>query len=324
MISIVYLTNRKENLFHWFAQSILRQDIDNYEIIVVDFWLNKDRETYYESLIPTSIPLKCIKPLPSPIQGDCRVTSQNYFSASNARNTGLVYAKGDYIMYVDDLSVLSAEWGIGVSEAANGRYILEGAYRKDKGMAVEDGVQISGEPSGIDSRWGQCGDGKQRGNSSWLFGCSVGMPIDIACEVNGWDCMCDILGYEDSQMGERLQKLGVQFIYDKRVLTIESEEHHFLDGNYFVRFDPAVDTWEQYLSVLNKFRLSTTTFNNFVRYDASHILIDCVKQKGHRAYGNNFDIHELRNKVKAGTEITMEDMKFATHFWFDGKPLTEM
>lgn len=320
MITLAYITNRKQPMLHWFFDSLLHQSADvEMEVIVVDANAEEERDLIYKTL-----PYRVVKPLPSLVQGYHKVTKDNWFSASNARNTGLVHARGNFIMYIDDLSTCAETWLNGVVNAYRGGYVLEGAYRKDWNMVVEDGVLVSSvqKPEGMDSRWNQARGNK--GYASWLFGCSVGMPVELALQVNGWEHLTDAIGYEDSLMGIRLQRAGARFVYDKSVLTIESSELHFTEGNFYKREDPET-TQEQYFEILKRFGVEHSTFKHIHRYDASHALLDITYlSKENRCQGNNFDLKELRDKVQNGGVITLKDMKLPQVHWFTGKPFADM
>lgn len=321
MITIAYISNRITNKFEWFIDSLARQLNGRQvpiQIVYVDFW--KSQHPLFEITEP-DFEIKHVEPIPSLVQGEHRITSKNYFSASNARNTGLVYAKYNYVMYVDDLSVLMPTWLDAVIEAAQGQYILEGAYRKDNQMVVEEGLLVSSVVSSEDSRWHRCGGGKQQGYDSWLYGCSVGVPLQTALEMNGWDLLGDTIGYEDSNFGIRAAKYGAQFIYDKRALTVESDELHFVEGNYFCREDP-VATEEEYMSALNSFGVYRSVYNGQKR-DMSHAMLDIVYARDHRAAHNYFSLRDLR-EIASHRPITIEDMKYPKIHWFTGLKLTDL
>lgn len=336
-ITLCYITCRKNNLIEWFLDSLeinLRSclacgKINEYEVVIVSPYLKPEKysQIYKEeygdkSRTVWSYDIQVVSPLPSLVQGDCKVTKENWFSAANARNAGLIHSTGDYIMYIDDLSILSPTWLQAVIEAANEGYVLQGAYRKDKKVVVENGVLISSEPDGIDSRWNQCGDSKQHGHSSWTYGCSIGIPVELLLKVNGWDCLTDTIGYEDTLMGIMLQKQGARFVYDKRALTIESSEHHFLEGNYYRREDPAT-TRENYFEILNRFGVTMSLYPSIKRYDSSHAMIDLSKQKN-QAVLNNFNVRELRSKVQNGEQVTLADMNYPDRHWFTGELLSDL
>jgi hypothetical protein len=125
-------------------------------------------------------------------------------------------------------------------------------------------------------------------------------------------------------MGIRLQRAGARFVYDKQVLTIESSEHHFIEGNFYKREDPET-TAENYFEILKRFGIRDTTFKHIHRYDMSHALLDITYlSKENVCQGNHFNLRELRDKVQNGGTITLEDMKLPEKHWFTGKPFSEM
>lgn len=329
MISIVYITNRKSPMFEWFASSLARQlDLTPIEVIVVDGW-SEERAIYFDSHLPAKIDFRYVKPLPSFCQGKHRLTKDEWFSATIARNTGFVYAKYDYVVFADDLSVLMPEWLKAVKEAAMKKYVVEGCYEKRNKLVVENGLLVNSEAlpneSGVDSRFKQVPnkDGLNQGYPEWLFGCSFGMPLKLALQMNGFDEMCSITGYEDTQFGMRLSKLRTQFRYDTRMKSVESAEMHFTDGQYFKRIDPETDR-DTYYSILSKFGLPSSIYSEIQRYDASHIIVDTMKQLGHKAYWNNYDLNQLRAKAQNGEEITVEDMNFPKKWWFDDSQISDL
>lgn len=335
-ITCCYITNRKEPLFEWFLNSLIRQYANKIndvklELLVVSYWhkrvLIEDTELFKQGKN-----IKFIQPLPSFCQGEHRLTKENYFSATIARNTGFAYAApdSDYIVFIDDLSILMPTWLDAVIQAANEGVVIQGSYRKDKQVVVEDGVLISSEqtPQGQDSRFNLIRGERGEGRPEWLFGCSFGLPLQLALKVNGFDEMASITGYEDSQYGIRLKAAGAKFVYDKRMLTIESEEHHFQEGNYFNRIDPEV-TPERYEQVLKNFGLKGSIYGKNIRRDASHLINDITKQLctnhgRYRSYWNNYDLTLLREKIHSCNEVDVEDMKFPERWWVDDKPLSEL
>jgi len=334
MISIVYTTNRKENkFFEWFLPSLISQIKDvQVEIILVDYWCEEEKAIVafqsvdfggFQTKIKEII-VKHIRPLPSYCQGKYKLTQENWFSATVSRNTAMCHAKYKYLAFADDLSVLSPTWLDAVIEACNGEYVVQGTYRKDKNMVVENGVLISSEPSAHDHRSVNTPYGGQiTGHPEWSYGCSLGMPLELALEVNGYDELCSITGYEDCNFGIRLGRAGARFIFDTRMLTIESEELHHTEGNYFKRVDPET-TREKYYQVLSGFGIGHSSFHSIERHDASHIIVDCAKKGSVKSSWNQYNLRSLRDKIQTGERITKEDMNFPLHWWFDDKALNEM
>src|ERR1043165_3971320 len=96
-LTITYVTGRKDPKIDWFFDSLDRQiegsGVTINEVIVVSrYYLD------YESLFLTQV-----KPKPNVWQGEHRLTKEDWWAMSNARNTALCLCKADYIAYVDDL-----------------------------------------------------------------------------------------------------------------------------------------------------------------------------------------------------------------------------
>ncbi len=314
MITICYLTNRDNPRLEWFLHSLQKQyDLSiPIEILVVDGserYLNGEYPEY-NNLITYSI----IEPKPTPWQGRYRTASKNYFSAANARNTGIVYSKGDYIVYVDDLSVLMPTWWQAVKKAYTERYIVLGAYKKVKNLSVTNGVPTHYEetPHGNDSRLQY---GSRKADGGWLYGCSCGFPIEWLLNVNGWDEITGAIGYEDCHLGLRLNKLKCPMYYDTNMLTLECEECHG-EGAPFVREDYLL-TEEQYMDARRRLNI-TGWYQKGAGTDVSHLLMDMAYSPQFWSWGNDYDLRKLRET---------KDFKLPTgeeKFWVDLKPIKEM
>lgn len=227
MLTICYVTYRRDPILEWFFESLYREakgDFRRINVIVVD------HHQPIRTIDCKEIPFKHVWTKPSVWQGPYRLTREEYFSASNARNTGLCHAPDGWIAYVDDLSVLMPGWLMAVCEAMAGNYIALGAYKKVKKLDVRDGLVRSCEefPAGVDSRWPHGNDeGPVVAGGRWMYGCSVVMPVESLLTINGWpEDLCDGCGGEDYCCGIALANNGYPFRYDRRMLTYESEEHH--------------------------------------------------------------------------------------------------
>ncbi|MEK7500432.1 MAG: glycosyltransferase family A protein, partial [Patescibacteria group bacterium] len=124
MISIIYITSRKKPRFDWFVDSLqlnLKQfPLLPVELIFVDYWKDERDKNKYDSdendfeqirvWQDMIVQYKHVAPLPSFCQGPHKITKTEYFSASTARNTGFGHAKYDYVVFVDDASVLGPQW----------------------------------------------------------------------------------------------------------------------------------------------------------------------------------------------------------------------
>ena len=234
-LTICYQTCRREPHFEWFMDSLSNQLEDLKEpldvcLVVVDFYaserLDKPLECHLSNVIT-------VEPKPCVWQGEHRLTKEHWFAASNSRNTGLCLAKDGYIAYVDDLSVLCPGWLLNVRQSMNWNGVTLGAYRKVRNLVVENGNIISYDktwPGGRDSRWNYGNDsGSVPANGDMLFGCSLVGPVEAFLSVGGWPELCDGLSFEDVIMGQAMENKGVRFMYNRNMLTFESDEHHGIE-----------------------------------------------------------------------------------------------
>jgi hypothetical protein len=243
MISVVIVTSRKDNRLEWLFESIARQipqgEQNQFQFIVVDRFADEEgRKEATKIKFQVAFGLDSnfvhLSPKPTPWQGSSRLTKEEYFSPANARNTGLCLAKGEYVIFADDISVALPTWLAAAQNIVSRGEIALGAYRKVKSMEVSDGLikAFEDHPSGHDCRW-HIGrdDSDVEVPPGMLFGCSVGGPIEAFLSVNGFDERCDAMGIggEDTMMGLMLQRRGHKLMYSRRMLTYESEELHHIE-----------------------------------------------------------------------------------------------
>lgn len=305
MITIAYFTNRKNPRFHWFSQSLHRELLGSYEgirIVVVDFWAEEPgRKDEFRKLAYCD--LIHVTPMPNPWQGKHRITNTECFAAANARNTAICLAPDGWIVFVDDLSVLLPGWWNAVKDAMFSGYIVLGAYKKVKNLVVENGNIVSFEEfnPGVDSRWRVGSDnGPVIAAGSWMFGCSLAAPVEAFLTINGFDSDCDSLGSEDYVAGIMLEKNGFRMMYDRRMLTYESEEAHH-EEPAFKRFDKGVSP-----------------------NDKSHAILRMVMNGRNTApnYFGEGGIRALRQRILEGQEFPIR--KVPDRDWFDGQLLSEI
>lgn len=299
MITIAYTTNRRNPRFEWFVDSLVRQcGCDPIELLVIDFYAaERDLAAYARS---RGLNATSHAPKPTVWQGPHRLTKANYFAAANTRNTAICLAKHDYLVFADDLSVLTPTWYGRVKLAAAEGYVVCGSYAKVKNLVVEDGVIIHHEdhPAGRDARrlhqrsFGPC-------PSNWFYGCSCGAPIEAFLTINGYPEICDGMGYEDSVTGDALANAGFSIRFDPEMLTWESEEAHH-EEPAFKREDPGKSP-----------------------NDKSHALLNmCRGAKRFENYFGAIGIRGLRKLVQIGEPFPV--VRIPEHEWFTGKRLSEL
>lgn len=299
MLTIAYMTCRNNPRFEWFVDGLRRQTISHpFKLLVVDFFAaERDLAEYARA---SGITASSVEPKPTVWQGAHRKTKENFFAASNARNTAICLADPGYLVFADDLSVPTPKWLERVKAAETGGYVVCGSYEKALEMVVEDGILIhkKDHPPGHDARrvaqptFGQC-------HPSWFYGCSCGAPLEAFLEINGYPEIADGMGYEDAVTGEAIARNGHKLFFDPEMLTIESEEAHH-EGKPFRRDDPGVSP-----------------------HDKSHALLSICK--GATRFENYFGdggIRMVRAEARAG--LGFPPATIPEHEWFTGKRLEDL
>jgi glycosyltransferase involved in cell wall biosynthesis len=318
-VSIVYLTHREAPHFHWFADALARQiGQDDVEVIVVDGLYASSRREAFTAATNGRFAFQYVPAKPTPYSGAHRLTTADCFAAASARNTGIIYATRAYIVFADDVSVPQPRWWARVKAAAAGGYVVAGAYQKHYEVQVSGGLLVHSRPfdAGIDSRW-QLGDDTRpvRVAGSQLFGCSFGAPRSVLLDVNGSDEICDPVGGEDSNLGCRLEWSGHEILYDRAMLTIESEELHV---------GPAP----------RRVMRSTTPYAYMLRLREFGLTERAV----HGAWDNSFMTCDLLFGIRTPQTLgnyyvldgfTPDDLprlpqRFPTRYWFDGQPVATL
>lgn len=302
-LSIAYHTARKLPMVEWFRDSLVPQikPGDEIQVIITDFFHSERKWAQLRDWLHVDCK-------PCVWQGKHRLTNNDYFSPSNARNTSLCYAKHDHIAFVDDLSLLGPQWLQAVRESIEGGYIACGAFRKVRHMEVQRGelIRFMDHGAGRDSRWEKGDDNKAVDcPSNWLFGCSCAMPVAALEKVNGWpEAVCDStgVGAEDCFMGQTLKNTGHVLKYDRRMFTYESEELHFQ---------------EPLMRRIDMGNIGTQDSKSW----AAVRMLQNVKH-----FDNDFspfpDIAALRRHVLGGGEFPIPQNP--KHCWYSSKPLAEL
>lgn len=304
MLTIVFTTSRKYPQWKWFADSLERELLQNAQqlplkeikIIVIDLLASERGLEFHDLPVGELCGFVQCTPKPTPWQGFHRQTQEDWFAASNARNTAIAMAPDGYIAFVDDLSWMMPGWLDAVVAAIAGGYIACGAYRKVFQLKPEPQVTYVDNPHGHDARWRYGRDGTAvpcQGN--WMYGCSLAAPVQAFLDVNGYPESCDGMGYEDAVCGLVIQRNGYRFMYDRRMLTLESEEGH-AQGPVMRREDPGVSP-----------------------NDKSHAML--ARYATAKRFDNPFDLSEIRaGYLKSGLLEFPKPEASATE-WFTGKPL---
>jgi hypothetical protein len=235
-ITIYYLTCRPDPKFKMFADSLfdqmceLKGELPRIKLCVIDFHVQYDpsRVEYFNS---HGLEVKVMAPKPTVFQGLYRETKFDCFCASNTRNTGFVDCDTNYIVFVDDLSVLGPKWLKEVLRGYAEQSVLMGTYYKAKDLGYDGFINYVAITSTDSRRLALTGDERVSYDTSSLYGCSFAMPLIHALMVDGFDECCDGIGAEDYQFGIRLARTGVASYFCPDMLTVEDEHAHHTGEN---------------------------------------------------------------------------------------------
>jgi Glycosyl transferase family 2 len=218
-LTLVTITGRPEHQWRWMTDSLMRQLTSDCDGKITLRLILSDGKAY------PGIG-NCCGPKPSLWQGPHRVTAEDWWAASNARNTGICLADTEWIVFLDDRTVLAPTWLQAVKDAMEGNYIMLGAYEKRRDMLVEDGRIVEpGTRLSLDNRW-QHMEAQQLPNpfpcdGGWFYGCCIAMPLAWALDVGGFEEAMDGMGFEDQITGMMYHNAGYPMKYDMRAFCIQ-------------------------------------------------------------------------------------------------------
>ncbi len=217
-LTIVYLTGRGDAAnYYWFVYSLARQLRGRtVEVIRVDF----DGPEFDGSQ------KMCVAPKPSIWQGKYKQTSEEWWAASNGRNTGIALCETEWIAFCDDRSYLAPSWLDSVEAAMEGNYVVCGSYEKRKDMVIYNGEVLNcGTLMSMDNRW-EHAEKEQlpipyRCAGNWVYGCSLALPMEWALQVGGFEEALDGASGEDTAFGIMLANNGYPIYFDQRMHLVE-------------------------------------------------------------------------------------------------------
>lgn len=331
MISIIYLTFRQDPKFEWFLDSLWNECKANkfktkyIQIVFVDSYLwytnPQTRKDDLKRIMKERFDYVHIPPKPTPYQGPYKLTPVDFFCAANTRNTGVCYAKYDFVMFVDDLSILCPGWFKNVIEAQNANnYVIAGTFRKITNMVVSKGKLISGDITDIDSRAKiYKTDKRVEIPGGHLYGCSFGMPLHMYLAVNGQNELCDTIGGEDYEFGMRLSKAGFKILYNPLLLTYESVNLAETNNSLY-RINLSTNR-ETYFQLLQKYNVDPKKIDHLV-YDSVRFFLDVLAHTPTTyAHNNGISLAQLRQDVKNNIPFKLPNI---TTYFFNNQPLNTL
>lgn len=288
-LTIAYITARKQPHIEWFFDSLQNQtdkEFGGIPVVVVDSYQGELRNLNSELV-------KHVRPKPNVWQGENRLTKQDWWAVSNARNTALCLCNTDWIVWVDDRCVLMTGWLDAVRAAMKGEYAVCGNYEKRHSMTVENGVIQNGgiitgkdarESHGLHNCYGQ------------FWGGTYATPTEWALNINGWEELVDGLGAEDYIFGFMLCNAGYMTKYDPALKIVEDRTPGE-SGPDMKKTDKGVSP-----------------------KDKSHAALD--KFGGLKRAIHPWDIRQIRESVLKGEPFPGIEA-FPKEDWYDGQPIEQ-
>jgi hypothetical protein len=237
MITIAYISARLDPRFDLFADSLAPQLKPTDQVVFVDQFVefNPNRVSEYRELVDGRFEMLHIAPKPSIWRGRSRKTRRAFADTSGTRNTAIIVAKNDYIVFIDDLSAVHPGWREYHQKAADNNWIFAGSYQSARNVKVLlDGTIHYNRLGGPDGRIKhQPTNDSIPIPGSWLFGSNAGIPMECLLKVNGYDEFCARRGVEDCQLGARLAHAGFadRMFYNKNCMVTEDQWYHHAAAN---------------------------------------------------------------------------------------------
>jgi glycosyltransferase involved in cell wall biosynthesis len=217
------------------AENCVKQTFDDFELIVVDLLWEKRPRYLEENFGGLGFPILHI-PDKNSIFRDLHLVR-----ICSARNTGLLYARGQCVIFTDDCQ----DW------SANALERLASWGKNDVGATIRLHRDNGKGPVECDSRWEAYGiEGTLRtkcvnaAGIGYLGGSLSMVPLINMLQCNGWDEMFDGgRQLEDSDMAKRLGAGGLQIALEGHAKCIEYKQTpcsgHIMRTNTIVKCNGA-------------------------------------------------------------------------------------
>jgi hypothetical protein len=173
-------------------------------------------------------------PKPSVWQGPNRLTKRDLWDKASASNTGLCYAEGACVVFVDDCTIVNDEFLLwhyrmssrGLAACGGYKYTLRGTSKVENGRLVAGKFEDPGDHR-LTTRDvpGECPGG-------WMYGGNASCPLEAALRVNGFDeIMSGQGGLEDCEFGLRIAR-AVPLWFVPGALAYQLTETHETVGEF--------------------------------------------------------------------------------------------
>lgn len=220
-ISVILVTKRLDPKFEWALQSLKDQTFRDFEYIIIDGYYNRRNERVKRLIENANVNFPVLY-LP---EKHSRWRGQRA-QISNARNTGLIFASGQYVVFHDDCIKMKPDW-----LEKHLKYLEQGhivasswiGYRRveEDGKGIEDDI-------GIEYRIKMVKD-PQITTAAWFYCANCSFPLQAGLDINGFDEDYDgEIGQEDLQFGLRLERNGYKMVFDPtNLVEVYMMSHHY-------------------------------------------------------------------------------------------------
>jgi hypothetical protein len=204
---------RDKHILEQMIENCKRQTFKDFELIIVDLMWTYRRNWIKQTYGDLDFPVLHI------IDKDSPFRDYKLIRICTARNTGLLYARGQCVIFTDD----GQEW------TENSLERLHSWGSRGHGATCRIHRDNGKGPIEIDSRWMSYGlEGKNRArvvsaeHIGHLGGSLSMVPIDRMLQCNGWDEMFDgARQLEDSDMCKRLGATGLRMAFEGHPKVVE-------------------------------------------------------------------------------------------------------
>ncbi len=136
----------------------------------------------------------------------------------NARNTGFIHCDGELVVFLDDYSwmgphFLATHWSLYKHRERAIIGVVQGVEpNHGEVFSSENLTPIKGSR---DERWKSISPRQEKDNCNpgWFWTFNTSAPLESIVKVKGYDERYDCAGEDDVDLGLRLSRVGVKFLY---------------------------------------------------------------------------------------------------------------
>lgn len=213
-ISIIIPTIRSEKMIDFQLPSFIHQTFpkEKFEIIIVDDCPINRKDQIESFGRSNGLNIKWM-----------RSKKPYYRSNANigcARNTGLIYAQGKLIIFIDDFSVvrhryLEKVWDVYKQDRSFSHIgpVISVEYQENPPENINELKIRHTDPRSTERKSSRIGHHFKQCKCRWFFTSNVSAPLKSIIEVNGFWEMADLTREEDVLIGYALERVGRKFCF---------------------------------------------------------------------------------------------------------------